>query len=210
MMLLFFMPTSKILELYTEIKKRVDTGSRFYVDTFKGQEYVASAPKLTVIDIGAWQGDYSYYCLPFADIIYAIEPDPVPYQILEDTVKQFGLQDKIKTFRLAINNRNGEVGMVFSHEGGSAFSKDGTLVECKTLATFIKENEIEKVDIIKIDVENAEYDIFKSEDFAEVSNRIKYIIGEVHRGLEELEKPLSKLGFTVRMVPGTNIFEAKK
>ena len=203
------MPTSNILELYSELNERVKEGRRFFSDTFKNEEYVASTPKLTVIDLGAWQGDYSFYCLPFSDNIYSIEPDPVPYKILEDTVEKYALKDKIKTFRLAIHDKNGMVKMNFTHQGGSAVMEDGGETECMTLATFIKINNIEKVDILKIDVENSEYNIFNSTDFHEVADRIKYIIGEFHRGMDGVALPLEKLGFKVRGITGTNLFEAK-
>jgi len=203
------MPTNKILDLYADLARQQEEGTRFIVNTFKNEEYGASRPQLTVIDLGAWQGDYSFYCLPFAKEIYAVEPDPVPYKVLEKTISKYELEQIIRPFRIAIGGSNGRRQMHFSHFGGSAFSDGEEDVECLTLASFIKNNRVEHVDILKIDVENAEYEIFGASDFKDVAGQIDYIIGEVHGGQQPIADNLEKFGFKVKHLKGS-LFEARR
>jgi FkbM family methyltransferase len=193
------MPTNKILDLYRELAVRQDNGERFIKDIFLDDEYGMAAPQLTVVDVGAYAGEFSFYCLPFSKEIYAIEPDPVPYEKLEAAISRYELEPIIRPFKIAIGGRDGERSMHMSHFGGSAFSQvEEDKVTCKTLATFFKENEIEHVDILKIDIESAEYEVFSSLDFPEIAPSIDFIIGEAHAGIDGLIKSLEPLGFEVK------------
>ena len=56
-------------------------------------------------------------------------------------------------------------------------------------------------DILKIDVENNEDEIFKAPDFKDVAGKIDFIIGEHLKNLQGL---FENYGFTARVVEGTN------
>jgi len=51
-----------------------------------------------------------------------------------------------------------------------------------TFSDFIKENNIDKIDFLKIDCEGGEYDIFTDENFDWIVNNVKKIAGEWHIG----------------------------
>ena len=57
------------------------------------------------------------------------------------------------------------------------------LVKCKTLDTVFKENKIEHIDVLKIDVEGTEHMIFGEKSFGNVAPKIDLIIGEAHWNL---------------------------
>src|SRR3990172_2954858 len=169
---------TKLLQLYKYLSERKE---RFLDETFEDEIYSPVKPQFTIIDGGAYQGEFGFYCLPFAKTIYAFEPDPRPFNVMEGMVKKFELGGVIKTSNKALA---GSIGKRFFHNsgyGGSTFfadSNDSIEVDTTTLATVIKENKLEVVDILKVDMENAEGEVFRASDFPEVADRIKLIIGE--------------------------------
>lgn len=77
-------------------------------------------------------------------------------------------------------------------------------VPCKTLDTFCKEQNIDKVELICADIEGAEYLAFKDQDILHTTD---YIITEVQvhpdwkpgfPTIEDLERSLSKYGFKLK------------
>lgn len=161
---------------------------RFFREIFKSEEYkpVKREPQV-IIDVGALAGEFSAYIYDQAEVIYALEPHSEHFKELEENVQEFGL-DKIKPVRIALSDYNGKGELIISVRGGHRLTKESgspktEKVEVKTLATFMKDNNIKHVDILKIDVENSEDLIFTSEDFKEVADRIEVIIGEHLSGI---------------------------
>ena len=67
-------------------------------------------------------------------------------------------------------------------------------VQVKTLATFMKDEGIDHIDILKIDIENGEDEVFTAPDFKDVASKISFIIGE-HAG-SVVSDALRKNGFS--------------
>lgn len=85
-------------------------------------------------------------------------------------------------------------------------------METLTLEDFFKQNNIDHVDILKIDAESAEYEIFK-DTFKNIADKIDCIIGEDHIG-GALEPILKGYGFNYTNLSdgrvNANIFIAKR
>lgn len=138
-----------------------------------------------IIDLGAHYGDTAlYYHLrfPHAKII-AVEPSPENYDRL---VKNVGQIPNIITVRAAVGNTNGTIDL---HIGRSAlgYSTVGTdeanatvLVPQVTLQQLLMQNEIKKADLVKFDIEGAEFSVFANAESVECSESF---IGEVHTDL---------------------------
>ena len=163
--------------------------ARFFEEVFVTQIYkpVRDLGDLnTVIDLGACTGEFSLWVYQQAQKIYAVEADLEAYKNMEENVKDFS---KIKPVYLAIG---GGIG------GGASIihglSENRPEVIFKTLATFMKDEKIEQVDVLKTDVESAEKEIFEAPDFGEIADKVKYILGE-HLGLATGR--LEALGFEV-------------
>jgi len=180
------------------VKKNIDKNHRFFKEVFEGEIYkpTINRGKLrTVIDLGAFHGEFSFYIYDLADKIYAIEPHPDAFKNLVKNCK--GL-NKIIPAQLIVSNSNGYKWISGNEDGGSHTTDDGIetelkhKVKSKTLATFIKENHIDNVDILKIDIEDHEPYVFGSDDFKEIANKIKFIMGE-HIGNSRVI--LEKYGF---------------
>lgn len=198
---------SKILELYKEM---LESEQRFIDETFQDEIYQAACPKLTIIDAGAYEGEFSFYCLNFAKKIYAFEPDPRPWEILKSRVERFDLGNKIEIFNKALTGETGNRVFGATGYGGSRVlersarakkSENRLKTPTVSLYDFIKEKGIEQIDILKIDIEDGEKEVFGTKEFPELSKKIKVIIGE-HLGA--VDGLLGELGYKATPVEGGN------
>lgn len=171
----------KNLNKYQQLYK----DDRFYREIFIDEVYkmVFDKKKDVVLDIGALAGEFSFWIE--GNTVYALEPQKECFEELTANIKEFGFKN-VLPFRLAISGQNGERSLETNTRGGGYLSKVGEVVQTVSLASFIKENNIDKVDILKIDVEGAENEIFTASDFKEVADKITCIIGEHLTGLRGL------------------------
>ena len=168
-------------------KRYFEKGDRFFYEVFNQKIYepVKKLGKLgTVIDLGACTGEFSFWVYDQAERIYAIEPMKQYYKEMCGIIKEFNL-NKIKPFNIAIGKKNttGYMDEV-ENKGANKLLDDQVTknpVEVKTLATFMNENNIGEVDVLKVDIENGELAVFGSLDFHQVADRIKFFYegGEV-------------------------------
>jgi len=152
-----------------------------------------------VIDVGANEG---YYVLKTKEIapsskIIAVEPNPTAFGILKKNVEANKLKNIILLSK-AITSRNGrikfeivkgrsEVGAVNVYK---KFRKRGRLkkitVNSITLEKLCKKYKIDKIDILKIDVEGSEVDILKSSK--SILSKVDKAIIEYHNAQKTKEK----------------------
>lgn len=152
---------------------------------------VPSAP--IVIDAGANVGATALWFLwqyPGARI-HAFEPEPANFRLLEanfgshpDVVlNQLGLG--AAPARLSLNL--GDHGAVHSfHEGMLDGSEVGrTEVDVVTLGDYLREREIDRVDLLKLDVEGFELEVLKG--LGDAIARITLMVGEVHERVVDVD-----------------------
>lgn len=143
----------------------------------------------TVIDIGAAFGDFSIFAAygnP-QTIIYAFEPFPESYALL---IKNLALNaiDNVIAFQEAVWCQDGELALdvvdgeplkVVSKVADAAMEKeDRVIIEALTLKCFLDRQGLEKVDLLKLDVEGSEYEILMETPSA--LSKIDRIIMEYH------------------------------
>ena len=137
---------------------------------------------MVIIDIGANMGLTALYFKDWAKTIYAIEPSTQSYQALVENTKAY---PNIKPFNLAIAHENGPVKLHTNDKGGIPDSVFGNgeveeIVQSVTIEKFMTDNNIDHVDVLKVDCEGAEYLIFPSFEFKRMAPKIDFIIGEAH------------------------------
>ena len=179
---------SQALQIYyDEAFSSIDRQIR---DIIEQNEYQMPFKRLkrVVVDVGACIGMFSYYAYDWADLIYAIEPAKVNYDCLVETVKNNDL-DKIKTYKLAPTDGMG-------YMVNTSFTTKESDVDSKTLNTFLNDEKIDHVDILKMDVEGSEGLIFTSSDIKEATDKISTIIMENHVG-GALDSVYEKLGYKI-------------
>ena len=112
----------------------------------------------TIFDIGAWKGDTAYFfskkCSNKARI-YAFEPDDYAFQILEKIKNKYKLNNVI-TKNILLSNAEKEIDFISMIENTPTIKKNAI-----TIDKFVEENNIEKIDYIKMDVEGAEKNILE-------------------------------------------------
>jgi FkbM family methyltransferase len=129
-------------------------------------------PDFIILDIGANIGLHSLVMaasLSEKGKIYAFEPIKKTYDILSENVRINGLENKIALFNIGLSDRNGMID--FSIPSSTTVKEDdldafyainydqnilNESAKVATLDTWISTQNIQKVDLIKIDVEGAE------------------------------------------------------
>lgn len=143
-------------------------------------------PKI-IIDLGAHFGDTALYYharFPSAKII-AVEPSPENYERL---VKHTRDVSNIIPVQAAAGSSDGEINLnlMASTLGHSVIDRgdadNSVTVPQLSLATLFKEQGIVKADLIKFDIEGAEFDVLKDLKLSEFS---RSLIGEMHFDLSD-------------------------
>jgi FkbM family methyltransferase len=159
-----------------------------------------------VVDLGANRGYFSH---EIYDLIgcecYAVEASPELFESIESS-------DRIHKFNYAIaaENKTLKFNLSTNEESGSIKDLPDRLTDTNTveiqgitLDHFLQENNIEKVDLLKVDIEGAEIEMFKSVS-DETLQKIGQIAVEFHDFLDYfdmrddvkfLEKRFEELGF---------------
>jgi FkbM family methyltransferase len=134
-----------------------------------------------IIDVGANCGMSAVYFsqqYPDAKII-AIEPEPNNFDVLSKNAKLF---TRIAPVHAGLWNRDGFISVPrWTGWGTSVRDPSGPsdiLVPSLTLNTLLAQYGIEEIDLLKIDAEGAECEIF--EDFSTWIDRVKVVCAELH------------------------------
>ncbi len=123
-----------------------------------------SNPKI-IIDLGACIGEYSIY---FAkkypqSTIYSIEANSNNCRILQENVKLNRTEKNIKIFNNAISDKENE--SYFSTYGNQdsevIISNNNNLNKTITLSSLFHKEKLNKIDLIKIDIESSNYKVIK-------------------------------------------------
>jgi|GEM_PF-1178025 len=149
------------------------------------EPYLKGKKDLVIIDAGANISLFSQYATPMAKVIYSIEPSQEHFDCILKT-KSFNKNSKIFPVKVALSNKNGKA--KFYHNANTTmYSLNEAVsqgefeeVETITLDKFFKENNIEHVDFLKVDIEGAEAKVFGSDAFDKVKDKIDVIMGEYH------------------------------
>jgi FkbM family methyltransferase len=177
---------------------------------------------LTILDIGANIGITANYFSQFANTVYAVEPSKEHFGCIQKMI-EFNGNNIIRPINKAIYVKSG-IFPLFQPPNKTmrslhmAVAQEGTpseLVECITLDQLFKENGIDHVHFMKLDVEGSEAEILGDKSFRGVAPMIDSMLVEVHnwngRHPHQIDESLKNAGFKVRHVPNdANIVIAEK
>jgi FkbM family methyltransferase len=182
---------------------------------FMNGEYdieIPFSPRI-IVDAGANIGLASlYFSQQFPQaVIYSLEPDPDNFQMLSRHAQQY---PQWKTFQLALWDQC--TSLAFTNTQAEAWSKQvgqsakasDSLVPAMDLTSFMLNNGIEVIDLLKIDIEGAEFEVFQH-NYEYWLKRTRMIIVELHENLRPgVEKIFSHALQSIRYqrkVSGENI-----
>lgn len=174
--------------------------TEFHVENLKG---------FTVIDVGAHVGLYSLIVSGYARKVISIEPHPINFRLLEVNRILNGLEN-VETLNVTVvGQKSVKYADLYEadHSGGHSIIRKKTSsrlyqVPATTLSE-ITEHHVrgagDKV-LIKMDIEGAEFDVFKSLDRNLLSS-VERLVMEVHLKYGSLDVVVDRLrstGFNVR------------
>lgn len=160
----------------------------------------------TVIDAGAHVGLFSLLASQHAAKVIALEPDPVNYRVLDLNCRLNGTSN-VHPVNAALWTEEGEVSFHTSwHTTGGSVGSGGDLrVRTRTLDGLLEEHG--RVDLLKLDVEGAEFDVLHHAGGLEDVGRI---VAELHLREPGEERPLlddlRDRGFSVELVPASSLY----
>ncbi|MEO0456624.1 MAG: FkbM family methyltransferase [Cyanobacteria bacterium P01_A01_bin.114] len=178
--------------LYDVLIVREQYIDRFYLRHFASvDEKPLEDHKPTIVDVGSYIGDFVLYCAhQLGARVIAYEPIAENFEMLERNITlNPAIAEQITTVHKGIANADQVVSnvQVMGREihASSYYYADDPIAEkrtipCDTLADVLTLNKLERIDLLKVDCEGGEYDIF-SEMAQDVYDRIGTLVFEWHK-----------------------------
>lgn len=113
-----------------------------------------------IFDIGGYEGTWSQKMFDkYQSNIYIFEPVKAFYDIIKEKFKN---NEKVKIFQFGLGAKNETIEINLDGDGSSHIhKKDSTkeTIEIKSLVEFIEQNNLDKINLVKINIEAAEFDL---------------------------------------------------
>lgn len=173
------------------------------VDLIKKDNY---KPKV-LFDCGANVGYTSLYLASYFNFqkIIAVEPNSETFEILSYNLKHLNSGSSVVLEKKGVWSTTTFLSVNKEFRDGRAWSyslqedKEKGAIPVVSLDDLIDQNNIDKIDIMKIDIEGSEANIFKDEiNIKKVLAKTKYIAIEIHDEFncrEQIERMLAECGF---------------
>jgi len=139
------------------------------IEVFLRQDYGEIPDGATIVDLGANIGAFSIYAATTTRNcrLYAYEPMPAYFDLMQRNVQLNGLEGVVECFNLAVAG-DSDRRTLFDAGNGFHFpslvaaahqsERASTNVDCTTIADIIGSNALARIDVLKMDVEGAEYE----------------------------------------------------
>jgi len=141
-----------------------------------------------VFDVGGYEGQwasdiYSMYCCT----VHVFEPVP---EFAERIQKRFSNNAKIVVHKFGLSNESKQARLSLAQDGSSLFKQDRDSIQVTLVRAmdFLEENAIGKIDLVKINIEGAEYDLLEHLIDSGHVGRIRDIQVQFHRFIPNAEE----------------------
>ncbi len=161
-------------------------------------------PGDVVLDVGANHGFAACWFAFHGATVYAWEPAPQVFSLLERNVEENGLANRVRAFPEAIGGQEGRAELLISPVLGGGTSTlrselaaalpitERTEVRVRTLPAVIRELGLDRIRLLKLDCEGSELDILRSLD-RDLLDRIDSFAIEYHRAAYPLSEVIETL-----------------
>lgn len=176
---------------------------------FVRREYGDVEKFQTIVDVGANVGSFAIYAaLSSPDAhIYCFEPEQSNYGRLQRNIDVNSLEQRVAVFQCAVASTSGPRDLAIGESLLNTFhmASPGTevqTVDCLTLRDILSNHRLDRIDLLKMNCEGAEYEILESCTSCEF-DRIANIRLEYHnldrngRNGESLSRYLRANGYTI-------------
>ena len=146
-----------------------------------------------VMDLGGYKGEWAsniyskYLCN-----VFVFEPAPFFYQKLK---KRFERNPKIRIYPFGLGSQDKEEKIYLNAESTSIHKKKGKPenISIKNFETFLKQNDIKKIGLIKINIEGSEYDLLEFIIKNGLAEQIENIQVQFHNFVENAETKMKQI-----------------
>lgn len=204
-----------------------DSDIRVFKQIFVDNEYDSlNLPETakTIIDLGANIGLSALFFIkkfPTSRIV-AVEPDAVNFSIMEKNLEKFS--KSISFLQAAIWPTDGEVSLVeedddhtslgaWGYRTEASNGNSGLSVKAVTIPTIMKQYGMDFVDILKVDIEGAEYELFEK-NYEDWIDKVGLIIIETHDRFKPNSEAIVRKALSGRFdelpMKGENLFFKKR
>ena len=118
--------------------------------------------KSVVFDVGGYKGEFAgdIFC-KYNATIYVFEPIQSFFQIIKN---KFVNNQKVKIYNFGLAGKDEEMQISMSDNSSSVFLKTeaSETIQLKSIVNFIQENNIQAVDLIKLNIEGGEYELLEA------------------------------------------------
>lgn len=188
-------------------------GFQVMLKDFYEYYFIPSLKDPVIFDVGGHIGNFTLAANVFykKSKIYLFEPIKKTYNLAAVNLKE---ESNVQIYNIAIGDSDGKKKMYFDKNelSISSFNADSIINQDRMesqevvtikLSTFIREHNIEKIDLLKIDVEGFELEVLRGS--LDIMDRVHNIIIEVHvnkegKRLNELFLILTNYGFTIAWI----------
>ncbi|KKQ27427.1 MAG: FkbM family methyltransferase [Candidatus Magasanikbacteria bacterium GW2011_GWC2_37_14] len=194
----------QLLNISYQSKADLSVIEEFFIDKmYRSLDKIIPSLTYPILDIGAHIGCFSLFAnaLNSKIKIIALEPEPNNFKLLKENLKVNHCKNVTAAQQAVIPNCHpefisGSPGMLKpvqhdnkttilylntdSHNHSTFYETENTLeVPATTLENLISKSKLEKISLLKMDIEGAEFEIFKN-TCVETWSKIQYIVVEYH------------------------------
>jgi FkbM family methyltransferase len=213
----------RTVQLDDGVRMRVDmrTGIGTSIYVYKCWEYPVTEllkavlkPGMCFFDIGSNIGYYSLLAAARCESVYAFEPVPKLFEALRENIALNGFNvsphsialaryTRATTFFVVDDSQNQGLSSLHESPGAEAIT-----IPAQSLDDFVREQKLQRVDLMKVDVEGAEEQVFQGGRDVLGSDAAPDIIFECHPGAKS-DEALRTFGYRIYEFRGQRSYEAR-
>jgi FkbM family methyltransferase len=189
-------------------------------EIFLKQEYAWAAEQLpetpVVVDVGANIGLASRYFLqhrPRAKIL-AIEASPDTFLLTQKNLGLPHISKQCRVINVAIWSHNDSVAISLPTSGAYSRATVGISgdaeIRASRMDTLLEQEQIDRVDLLKVDIEGAEVEMFRNSD--KWLDRIRALTIEFHNGSRaacNFDEIMARHGFQIRQATSHTVYASR-
>lgn len=174
--------------------------------------YLYDKKNLTIIDAGLNIGLFSLFASQFAKQIYAFEPAKETFELAQLNIKDNNVKNvKLINKGIGIKNEDVEFYNLANTTASNTmkdFKSQATSTEKVSLIrldTFVKQEKIDKIDFLKLDIEGTEDEVIGSDSFENIVPILDSFVVELHpwtkTNAQQIVTTIRDYGFRVKQMP---------